>query len=54
MNAVDPIITQSTAARVLDPEHGDPGKGQLMRLADIFILGPYMIWSSRSVQHKYL
>ena len=49
----DPILRAATAARVLDPEHDDPIKGQLMRLADVFVLGPYMIWSARGVQHKY-
>ena len=50
----DPILIRPTAERVLDPEHDDVGKGQLMRLADIFVLGPYMIWSARGVSHTYL
>lgn len=54
MAAGDPIITRATTQRVLDPEHGDPVQGQLMRLADVFILGPYMVWTARDVQHEYL
>ena len=51
--AVDPVLHAQAASRVLDPEFDDPAKGQLTRLADVLVLGPYMIWTARSVEHKY-
>ena len=37
----------------VDPEYSDPERGQMMRLADVVLLGPYMIWTARGVEHKY-
>lgn len=51
----DPILQVRAAGRLLedDPEYGDPAKGQMTRMAEVLVLGPYMIWTARNVEHKY-
>lgn len=50
----DPVLDAHARARVLDPEADDVRQGQLRRLADVLVLGPYMLWTARSVDHDYL
>ncbi len=54
LNQTDPVLRAQIAQRIIDPDQDDAGKGQLVRLAQVFVLGPYMIWSGRDIEHQYL